>query len=105
MSITAALSHAVYGLRAAGRGAEVISSNISNALTEGYSVRRLDLTSGPFGVRVAGVSRLSDPGLASDRRMAAAANGEADVTAAFHARVEGLLGTPRTLGVTGRYDF
>lgn len=89
------MSNAVLGLRAAGRGAEVISSNISNALTPGYARRELVLTSGTFGgVKDAGVQRVVDPGITSDRRLSAAANSNAQSRLDFLSRVEDLLGTP-----------
>lgn len=95
MSISTALSSAVLGLRAAGRGAEVISNNMSNALTPGYGRRELDLASAQLGgVRILGISRHVDAGLASDRRNAEAAHGLADLTAGFHAQLESLFGTP-----------
>jgi hypothetical protein len=49
MTISGALSNALSGLRAAGRGAEVVSSNISNALTPGYARRELSLVSSSIG--------------------------------------------------------
>jgi len=99
MSISSAMSNAVLGLRAAGRGAEVISSNISNALTPGYGRRELVLTSGSLGgVREAGVSRLVDAGLSSDRRLSEAAHTNAKAQLNFLQRVEGLLGTPDAPG-------
>lgn len=95
MSISSALSNAVLGLRAAGRGAEVISNNMSNVLTPGYGRRGLDLASAQLGgVRIVGITRHVDAGLASDRRNAESAHGLADLTAGFQARLEGLFGTP-----------
>ncbi|MBD3665527.1 flagellar hook-associated protein FlgK [Sulfitobacter aestuariivivens] len=95
MSISSAMSNAVLGLRAAGRGAEVISSNIANALTPGYGRRDLALSSGMLGgVTAVGVVRIVDAGLASDRRLAEAANNSASLSAGFFARLEGLYGTP-----------
>ncbi len=95
MSISSALSNAVLGLSAAGRGAEVISNNMANVLTPGYGRRELDLSSASLGgVRVVGITRHVDAGLASDRRNAEAAHGLSDLTAGFHARLEGLFGTP-----------
>jgi flagellar hook-associated protein 1 FlgK len=86
------------GLRAAGRGAELVSSNISNALTPGYGRRALSLSSSNVGihggVQVNGITRIVDAGLASDRRLADAEHGHASLSASFFARVEGLLGTP-----------
>jgi len=46
MSITSALSNALSGLTVASRGAQVVSSNVANALTDGYGVRELSLTPG-----------------------------------------------------------
>eukprot|EP00581_Thalassiosira_minuscula_P024003 CAMPEP_0184437988 /NCGR_PEP_ID=MMETSP0738-20130409/628709_1 /TAXON_ID=385413 /ORGANISM="Thalassiosira miniscula, Strain CCMP1093" /LENGTH=42 /DNA_ID= /DNA_START= /DNA_END= /DNA_ORIENTATION= len=42
MSISSALSNALTGLTASARRAEVVSSNISNAMTEGYGRRSLN---------------------------------------------------------------
>jgi flagellar hook-associated protein 1 FlgK len=98
MTISGALSNAMSGLRAAGRGAEVVSSNISNALTPGYARRELSLVSssiGDFGgVRVNGVQRISDAGLASDLRLADAELQNAESAVNFFAQTERLLGTP-----------
>ncbi|MEL7027010.1 MAG: flagellar basal body protein, partial [Pseudomonadota bacterium] len=41
MSISTSLSSALSGLTATSRAAELVSSNISNALTEGYGRREL----------------------------------------------------------------
>ncbi len=78
MSISQSLNNAVSGLTATSRMAEVVSSNLSNALTEGYARRVLDTSSASIGgqgagVRIDGVRRISDPGLISDRRLADAA--------------------------------
>lgn len=98
MTISGALSNALSGLRAAGRGAEVVSSNISNALTPGYARRELSLVSsaiGDFGgVRINGIQRISDAGLASDKRLADAALQNTNTAVAFFATAERLIGTP-----------
>lgn len=98
MSITGALTNAMTGLRAAGRGAELISSNISNALTPGYARRVLSLSSSAVGdyggVRIDGITRIVDQALVADRRLAHAEEGQARIAADFFARIEGLLGTP-----------
>jgi len=98
MTISGALSNAMTGLRAAGRGAEIVSSNISNALTPGYGRRVLELSAagigGAGGVRVDGVNRTVDEGIASDKRLADAELGHAQTTAAFYAKLEALMGTP-----------
>ena len=98
MTISGALTNAMSGLRAAGRGAEVVSSNISNALTPGYGRRVLGLSSSTIGdaggVRIDGIVRIVNASLAADTRLAGAEQLNAQGTADFYQRVEQLLGTP-----------
>jgi flagellar hook-associated protein 1 FlgK len=98
MTISGALSNAVLGLRAASRGAEVVSTNISNALTPGYARRVLALSSqssgGLGGVQIDGIVRIVDASLAADRRMAEAEHLHADSRSHFYARLETFIGTP-----------
>ena len=61
MSLGATLANAVSGLGAASKRAELISSNIANALTPSYAKRDLDVSarlSNHGGVLVNGVSRI-----------------------------------------------
>ncbi len=93
MGLSSALSHAVSGLGAAGRSAQVVSSNISNALTEGYGRREVVLAPGRLGgVRVADISRQTNTALVQDRRHSDAAAGAADV------RADGLSAMSAALG-------
>lgn len=98
MTISGALSNAMSGLRAAGRGAEVVSANIANAMTPGYGRRILALSSssiGPGGgVRIDGITRVVDAGLASDRRLADAQQSNVQGNVDFLLRYEQFLGTP-----------
>ena len=99
MSITGTLSSALSGLTTAARAAEVVSSNIANAMTEGYGRRELQTSSRSIGgsgqgVRVTGVVRHSDPILLGDRRLASAGSAARDSAAGFLKRLEGVLGTP-----------
>lgn len=98
MSITGALNNAMSGLRAAGYASQVVSSNLSNALTPGYARRSLELSSavlgGNGGVRVDGLVRHVDPVLLADRQMASASFGNLTDTANFMSELERLLGTP-----------
>ncbi|MBR2573311.1 MAG: flagellar hook-associated protein FlgK [Loktanella sp.] len=105
MSISSALNNAVTGLTASSRLAEVVSSNLSNALTEGYGRRDVSLSAGRLGgVQVNGVTRFSDPGLLADRRLA-----DADLTS--EQRVANALvrletsfgGVDGTTGLAARY--
>jgi flagellar hook-associated protein 1 FlgK len=102
MTISGALSNAMSGLRAAGRASEVVSSNISNVMTEGYGQRSLSLSpnavGGSGGVLINGVIRNVDPVLIADRRLADAQNGNANTKAAFLAQLETLVGDPESEG-------
>ena len=102
MTITGALNNAMSGLRAAGYGAQVVSSNLSNALTPGYARRSADLSSasigGNGGVRIDGQTRHIDPVLLADRQMASASFGNRQDTSAFLSELERLLGTPDQAG-------
>jgi flagellar hook-associated protein 1 len=99
MSISGAMNAALSGLTTNARGAEVVSSNIANAQTEGYgrrvmqvAVREMGATS--HGVRVAGITRHTDPVAISDRRLASAGTGARSVTSEFLQRIEMNIGTP-----------
>ena len=65
MSISATLSNALTGLTAASRAAQLVSSNVSNATTEGYARRELELsaravTGAGDGVQIDGIRRVVD---------------------------------------------
>ena len=99
MSISGAMHAALSGLSTTARGAEVVSSNIANAQTEGYgrremqvAVREMGATS--QGVRVAGIVRHADPVAISDRRLASAGTGARTVASDFLKRIETAVGTP-----------
>lgn len=98
MTITSALNSAMSGLRAAGRASEVVSSNISNAMTPGYARRTLSVSSAVVGfsggVQVNGVERHIDSQVLSDRRLAGAEFGYRSETSGFLTSIENLLGTP-----------
>ena len=95
MTISSALSNAMTGLRAAGRTSEVISANIANAMTPGYGVRNLGLSSSVLGgVSIDGVSRRVDPSLIADLRLAEAAFSNASDRTRFLTDFEDTLGTP-----------
>lgn len=99
MSISATLANAFSGLTAASRAAQIISSNVSNVMTDGYARRELSLSprhvgGDGAGVQVDGVLRLVDENLLRERRLAAASVGSADVPAGFFQDVLDLLGMP-----------
>ncbi|WP_038076198.1 flagellar hook-associated protein FlgK [Thioclava pacifica] len=99
MSISQSLSNALSGLNAASRMAEVVASNTSNALTEGYARREIRLGAQVLGgdgagVRVLSVDRMVNESLRSDLRLADAAVGNASLRSDFLTQLEGWLGTP-----------
>ncbi|MDR7126149.1 flagellar hook-associated protein FlgK [Pseudotabrizicola sp. 4114] len=103
MSISSALSSAFSGLSAASRMAEVTASNVSNALTEGYARRELQLSARSLGktgvgVAVTGVTRQIDTLLLQDLRLASASQGGRATTSDFLARMETALGTADQAG-------
>ena len=103
MSISSALSNALSGLTASARRADVVSSNIANAMTEGYGTRRLDtgtqvVGNDGSGVRVVGVTRQEDQILLGQRRQATAALNADQTFAEFATRVETFFGTPDQIG-------
>ncbi|MBO9463853.1 Flagellar hook-associated protein 1 [Pelagimonas phthalicica] len=102
MSLSGALYNAFSGLRANTRAAGLVSTNISNATTEGYGRRTLELTPGSLGtsggVRIAGVIRHSDPVLVSDRRVSDASLAHSDTMYTYSKRLESLIGESDTAG-------
>ena len=75
MTIAGTLSNAVSGLTASARMAEIASSNLANALTDGYGRRSVDLSAAQLagtggGVQIDGITRFANPGLLADRRLA-----------------------------------
>jgi flagellar hook-associated protein 1 FlgK len=99
MSISSSLNNAISGLMATSRAADVVSSNVANAMTEGYGVRGLELgtlTNGRdgAGVRVVGVVRDSDPVLVGQRRGADAGQARAAAEANFRRQIEDIIGLP-----------
>ena len=105
MSLTGALSNALSGLTANARAASIVSSNISNALTEGYGRRELELSpSGPAfggGVRIDGVTRHGNPVILADRRVSDAETASVTELQGFAVRMEMLAGDPASTGSLG----
>jgi flagellar hook-associated protein 1 len=108
MSISAALSAALSGLTATSRMAEVTASNVSNALTEGYARREVQLsgrivgTTG-LGVHIDGVTRQIDPILLRDLRLSSAVQGGRTNLSDFWTALEKTLGTAdQASSITGR---
>lgn len=97
MTLINALNNAMSGLTASARKAEVVSSNLANALTEGYGRRDVDLSAAQLGnigtgVRVLGVTRFVDAGLLADRRLSDASRAGDERRAGVLSRLEQSLG-------------
>lgn len=102
MSMSSTLSSALSGLTVSSRQAELVSSNIANATTEGYARRELQITARSSGsgqgVEIAGTQRITNAALTGDRRIAQAGAASSDVRADFLAKVEAALGEPEEDG-------
>lgn len=97
MPISQSLNNALSGLNAASRAAEVVSSNLANAMTEGYGRRELvvsarDIGGDGAGVRVDGVIRHANPVIIAERRLADAQLGHAQTYTQGLSRLENLFG-------------
>jgi flagellar hook-associated protein 1 FlgK len=104
MAISSAFNIASGGLNATARMAEVVSSNLSNALTDGYGRREIDLSSSTFGgVQIDGISRSVDQGALRERRNAEADVGAQQRGATALSQLEQAFGTvDDASGVAGR---
>jgi len=103
MSISSALSNAISGLTVSSKAADIVSSNIANAMTDGYGVRELNISSRAIaghgaGARVTGVTRHEDAILTGQRRQADAELSSHATQAGFLTRLENLIGTPDQAG-------
>jgi flagellar hook-associated protein 1 FlgK len=103
MSISSALSNALSGLTVTSRAADLVSSNIANAMTDGYGVRSLNVSArivgnAGSGAWVTGVTRHEDAVLVGQRRMTEAELGYRSAEGAFLNRLENMIGTPDMAG-------
>ncbi len=103
MGLSTSLANALTGLTAASRRAEVVSSNVSNALTPGYARREVNLSSQSLGgngggVKIDGVTRSLNQSILSDRRLAEADVGNAGSRTSFLTMIEKSIGQPGTPG-------
>ncbi len=107
MSLSTSLSSALSGLQATSRASELVSTNVANALTDGYGRRELELSARSVGgsgsgVKVTGVLRVVDLVLLSDRRVAQAGSAGAGVTVDHFTRMESAVGTPDSSSSLGQ---
>lgn len=98
MSLSSALGSAASGLAVNAKLTQIISSNVANALTEGYAPRQVQLSSTENGVKVDGITRQITESLLKERRLADAASGNATVRTTFAQRLETQIGNAETAG-------
>ncbi|MEL6594755.1 MAG: flagellar hook-associated protein FlgK [Pseudomonadota bacterium] len=99
MSISSSLSNALSGLTAVSRSAELVSANLANVTNPDYARREIELSARDGGtlsggVSVAGVNRVVDQALLTDRRHADADVANAQTRNSFFQRVETSVGIP-----------
>lgn len=100
MTLSSALSNALSGLTASSRTADLVASNLANAMTDGFAPRALTLSPAESGqgVSVVGIQRQVDTALLADRRIADSARAAAEVKADFTMALENLIGAPGSQG-------
>ncbi|MDV7144151.1 flagellar hook-associated protein FlgK [Tropicimonas sp. TH_r6] len=110
MSLTSSLASALSGLTAASRSIDVVSANVSNAMTDGYAKREIQLASETVGgngagVKVVGITRLVNERALADQREANANSANAETQADAWLRIETAIGFPTEDGsLTDRID-
>ena len=103
MSLNEILGSAISGLSASQAGLRSVSNNIANVSTPGYARERVNLAAGVTNGRVSGVvvgepERIADRFLELSVYRRTGDMGQADVTAAYLDRLQGLLGAPGAEG-------
>ncbi|MGD9536938.1 MAG: flagellar hook-associated protein FlgK [Alphaproteobacteria bacterium] len=99
MSLSIAINNALSGLAASQQGLAVISQNVSNANTEGYSKKisnqsTVIVAGVGNGVRIDEVTRLADSFLTHESRTATSANAKAQAIKQIHDLGQNLFGAP-----------
>lgn len=95
MSLTSSLHNALSGLNVAAKSAELISSNVANALTPGYARREVSLSSDMTmsgGVRFNGITRHENAAALAEVRLNSASVAASSTTSDFYARLIGAVG-------------
>lgn len=103
MSIASAINNAGTGLTAASRLADTISSNVANAMSEGYARRTTELSSlalGGYGsgVRVLGTYRAENALMTAERRQMDAAAAASGTLGEAYDRMLAAIGEPGSTG-------
>jgi len=106
MGLLSALNSALSGLHVNQQNLNILSQNISNANTEGYSAQRLNQNAAFIdgqgqGVTIGSISRNVSEFFNSEIRINTSSNGSASVIKDYYDRVQTFLGKP---GGTGSID-
>ncbi|MEP3347174.1 MAG: flagellar hook-associated protein FlgK [Litoreibacter sp.] len=104
--MSASLSNATSGLNAVSRAAEVVSSNVANAMTESYGRRELSLGAATVGgqgagVQINGIERVVNETAIADRRLAQAELGYQSTRSEALASIEQTVGSPTSSASLG----
>lgn len=95
MSLSSSISNALSGLGVTSRSAQLVSSNLANALNENYSRQEIEISSASIGgAIVTSVNRFVDAALLSDKRNAQAELGMSSERADSASAIERAIGTP-----------
>lgn len=99
MSLTLGLSTAISGLQVSQRSLDLISHNISNVNTEGFSRKTVNpesrvLAGRGAGVQIAGVGRTVDENLRRDLRTETSNWAKADTMGSYYSRIQDMFGRP-----------
>lgn len=102
MSLTTSLNNAYSGLTASSRHAELIASNVSSSLVDGYTRKSLELSSSQYGgVKIEGVNRAEDPPKTAARRLIDANLGNSSTLSSALTRSQEAYGLPGNAGSLG----
>lgn len=101
MSLNLALTSAISGLSTAQAGLDVISNNIANVNTEGYTRKvfvpeSLVLAGNGAGVQIGDIINNVDQNLLKDTRNARSAVGLLATTSSYYKRIQDTFGTPQS---------
>lgn len=99
MSLTLGLSTAISGLQVSQRNLDLISHNISNVNTEGFSRKTVNVESRVLagrgaGVQIGSVTRTVDENLRRDLRTETGNWGMSDSLGSYYSRIQDLFGRP-----------
>jgi flagellar hook-associated protein 1 len=99
MGLSSALANSLAGLRTTQSQIEIVSQNVANADSAGYSKRRASIVQQvtgdqTSGVRIASINRVIDTVVQKQLRVETAGAAYSDVRADFYSRIDQIFGQP-----------